>query len=309
MKSIKPALSILLALASLLLIAPAAGADDDPPPLYSNHPELLPSLGEHRPRLAEVWYPHILAAGLHGVAPGAEMVILDHEEFAPAEAEQYAKIINAARAASPVPVGIYAYAGRPYSRFAWLASAEAYVANEDGTAPATESWRLANLAKEEQLLESAKADVEQQRPAAAAADIIGPVLYPRYRHSPEMAYQVASAQLADAKAEAAAAEAWAKANIKYYRPRGPRRIVAFVSPNLAGVFGGELVDEAQTDAILRACVDASVSPLIWMAQPERPERAASVSAAKRMSLRYIELIEAKAAGREPPPLPRCVAAD
>ena len=282
---------LLLVLATLLSLPSLAVAQAAP--LYSNHPELLPSLGEHRPRLAEVWYPHILAAGLHGVAAGAEMVILDHEEFAPGEAEQYAKIIAATRAASPVPVGIYGYGGRSYGVHAWHALAAHQVEHPEG-APNDDKWRRNNLANKAADLEAAKANVEQQRPAAAAADILGPTLYAHYEQPPEVAYQTAAAQLADAKAEAAAAEAWARANIKYYRPRGPRRIVAFVSPNIAGVFGGELLGEAQQDAILRACLDAGVSPLIWMAQPERTERAASLSAARRMALRYYELCDEQA---------------
>ena len=293
MKSIKPALSILLALASLLLIAPAAAADDEPPPLYSNHPELLPSLGEHKPRLAEVWYPHILAAGLHSIAPDAEMVILDHEEFAPDESAAYAKIIAATRAASPVPVGVYGFAGRRYGLHAWHQIAAYNVENVDGKAPNDDKWRRNNLANKAADLEAAKADVERQRPAAAAADILGPVLYAHYVQPPAVAYETAAAQLADAKAEAVAAEEWAVANIKYYQPRGPRRIVAFVSPAVAGRFGGDrgLLPREQREAILRACVDAGVSPLIWMAQPERPERAPSVAAARRMALRYWELLD------------------
>ena len=118
------------------------------------------------------------------------------------------------------------------------------------------------------------------------------MLYAHYVQPPDVAYRVAAAQIADAKAEAVAAEEWAKANIKYYQPRGPRRIVAFVSPNKAGRFGDELLPREQREAILRACVDAGVPMLIWMAQPERPERAASVAAAQEDALAYLRMIGA-----------------
>ena len=294
---VRPLLSALFV--AVLAVAAAAQPATRPaaaPPLYSNHPELLPSLGEHRPRLAEVWYPHILAAGLHGVAPGAEMVILDHEEFAPGQSEQYAKIISATRAATGLPVGIYGYGSRTYGLHAWHHLAEWLVAHpEEGDAPKTTSWRTNNLANKAADLDAAKANVEQQRPAAAAADILAPALYAHYVQPPEVAYKVAAAQLADAKAEAAAAEAWARGSIKYYQPRGPRRVVGFYSPYVAGVSTRGLLPREQRRAILQAYVDSGVSPIMWESVGyNKPERAEGVAAMQEDALAYYRMLDARA---------------
>ena len=284
-------------LATVACGAPATASPAGLPPLYSNVPELLPSLGEHRPVRADVWSPHMIAAGVSRVRPDAKLLVLDHEEFAPEESEQYAKVIAAVRQVADVPVGIYGYGSRAYRFHAYFEQARWWV-DRPGVGPNGDAWQRSDLDKKTRQLDEAAVTLEQQRPATAAAEVLCPTLYVHYDQPPEVAYKAALGQIEDAKAEAQAAEAWAKANVQYYRWRGGpggRAVVAFVNPCFAGQNRKGLLSPEQQDAVLRACVDANVSPLIWGDFWDRPENAPSLAAARRMTLRYYELLDAKSA--------------
>ncbi len=284
-------MSRLAALLAVLLLAttPATAGDapstrpSEPPPLYSNYPELLPSLGERRPVRAAVWSPHLVASGHTTLAADAELLVLDHEEFEPHEAADYAKIIHSVRQTSPVPVGIYGYGSRLYRLHANRA-----LEVRLGKGPQSLDAKLAaDLPR-----------LEAQRPATAAAEVLCPTLYVWYDRPPEDVYAAARGQIADALAEARSAEAWAIANIRYYRqaPRGPRRVVAFVSPAFRGDPAGEhgLLSDEQIDAVLRACLDeggGGVSPLVWFGPPKTEGHRRVLAAARRMTLRWYELCE------------------
>ncbi len=259
------------------------------PPLYSNHPELLPSLGERTPRLAHVWSPHLSAAGLHSISSEADLVFLDHEEFPPEQSEAYAKIIHAARSASPLPIGVYGYGSRLYRFHAGLANSRRLEKVEGTTRPARRDYWLHQAGVLLERLDTDVSRMEESRAVAAAADVLGPSLYVFYDLPPEVVYETAKGQLADAIAEAEAAGDWARQNIRYYQPR-ERSVVAFVSPAFRGFSSGEygyLSDEQQR-AVLRACRDAGVPPLIWF--DPRPQFAETHAAARRMALAWYELL-------------------